>query len=175
MKKNIFLSVILPLVVLISSTGWAQTPGSPNVRPSALVHSSSSLSLQGASMLLDQAVEKAMHDGVHPCIAIDDASGNLLVFKRLDGSGPGCVEAALKKANSAAANRVNTIEFYNMSRQHPAIGSIPGILPAVAGVLVHQGKTVVGSIGVAGGASDEEEQQFATELVTNFEKLISSK
>ncbi len=129
------------------------------------------LSLQGASVLLEQAVSKAAADHVHPCIAIADASGNLLAFKRMDGAAPGCVEAAMAKARSAAINDVDTQVFYDVARkQNPALGSIPGILPAVAGVVIRQQGAAIGSIGIAGGASDAQEQQFATDLARGFER-----
>ncbi|PYB78926.1 hypothetical protein DMX11_08295 [Pseudomonas sp. LB-090624] len=131
------------------------------------------LSLAGASALLEQAVAKAIGEGVHPCIAVTDASGYLLAFKRMDGAAPGCVEAAIKKANSAAINDVDTVVFYDLARKdNLQLGSIPGILPAVAGLVIRQQGQRVGGIGVAGGAGDSQEQRFATELVRAFEKTL---
>lgn len=116
---------------------------------------------------------RAQSDGVHPCISIDDASGHLLAFKRLDGAAPGCVAAAMKKAESAAINGVDTVVFYDLARkQNLQLGSIPGILPAVAGVVIRAHGEVVGSIGVAGGSSDTEEQQFASSLAHAFEAKL---
>ncbi|MFK3816033.1 heme-binding protein [Pseudomonas sp. NPDC089407] len=131
------------------------------------------LSLQGASALLDKAVAAAHQEGVHPCIAVTDASGYLLAFKRMDGAAPGCVEAAIRKANSAAINDVDTVVFYDLARkENLQLGSIPGILPAVAGVVVRQHGQAVAALGVAGGASDAQEQRFATDLVRAFEKTL---
>lgn len=131
------------------------------------------LSLDGATALLNQAVSRATVDGVHPCIAVTDASGYLLAFKRMDGAAPGCVDAAIKKANSAAINDVDTVVFYDLARKdNLQLGSIPGILPAVAGVVIRQQGQRVGAIGVAGGAGDAQEQRFATELARAFEKTL---
>lgn len=139
----------------------------------ALLRPRQDLSLQGASVLLEQAVAKAAADHVHPCIAVTDANGNLLAFKRMDGAAPGCVEAAIAKAHSAAINDVDTVVFYDMARkQNPALGSIPGILPAVAGVVIRQHGASIGSLGIAGGASDAQEQQMATDLVRSFESTL---
>lgn len=144
--------------------------------PPGLLRPTTNLSLQGASRLLDQAVARATTDHVHPCIAIADASGNLLAFKRMDGAAPGCVAAAIKKANSAAINNVDTVVFYDLARkQNLQLGSIPGILPAVAGVVIRQHGEEVGSIGVAGGSSDDQEQQFATELARAFEQSLPAR
>lgn len=137
------------------------------------LRSTHTLSLEGASALLDRAVAAARQEGVHPCIAVTDASGYLLAFKRMDGAAPGCVEAAIGKANSAAINDVDTVVFYDLARkENLQLGSIPGILPAVAGVVVRQHGQAVAALGVAGGASDAQEQRFATDLVRAFEKTL---
>ncbi|CAM3713659.1 hypothetical protein CCOS865_02741 [Pseudomonas reidholzensis] len=141
--------------------------------PAGALHSSANLSLGGATALLDSAVSRAAADGVHPCIAVTDASGYLLAFKRMDGAAPGCVDAAIKKANSAAINDVDTVVFYDLARKdNLQLGSIPGILPAVAGVVIRQQGQRVGAIGIAGGAGDAQEQRFATELARAFEKTL---
>lgn len=132
------------------------------------------LSTAGAVTLLDEAVRKADRELVRLCIAVVDSGGSLLAFRRLEGAAPGCPDAAIAKARSAAINRVNTIVFYELARrQNPQIGDIPGILPAVAGVIIRHDGRVVGSIGIAGGPSDAEEQKFATELAIGFEAELS--
>ncbi|WP_052750428.1 GlcG/HbpS family heme-binding protein [Pseudomonas putida] len=163
----------LPRLLLSAVVALSAAPLARAAQPQNPLLSAAGLSLSGASTLLDQAVAKATGEGVHPCIAVTDPSGYLLAFKRMDGAAPGCVEAAIKKANSAAINDVDTVVFYDMARKdNLQLGSIPGILPAVAGVVIRQQGQRVGGIGVAGGASDAQEQRFATELVRAFEKTL---
>lgn len=168
MYATIFSRSTLAALVLL-----AASPGVFAATPAGLLRPATDLSLQGASLLLDQAVARAGVDQVHPCIAIADASGNLLAFKRMDGAPPGCVEAAIKKANSAAINGVDTVVFYDLARkENLQLGSIPGILPAVAGVVIRQNGEAVGSIGIAGGANDAQEQKMASELARTFERSL---
>ncbi|MGE8047103.1 GlcG/HbpS family heme-binding protein [Pseudomonas monteilii] len=160
------LSFAFSAALLLSPCAIA-APGEASMR------AANTLSLSGASSLLDTAVARAREEGVHPCIAVADANGYLLAFKRMDGAAPGCVEAAIKKANSAAINDVDTVVFYDLARKdNLQLGSIPGILPAVAGVVIRQHGQRLGAIGVAGGASDAQEQRFATDLVRAFETTL---
>ncbi|MBD1551104.1 GlcG/HbpS family heme-binding protein [Pseudomonas typographi] len=161
---------------MVAALAIAAMPRAFAADASGLLRPATDLSLQGASLLLEQAITKATTDHVHPCIAIADASGNLLAFKRMDGAPPGCVRAAIKKANSAAINGVDTVVFYDLARQQNLqLGSIPGILPAVAGVVIRQQGEAVGSLGIAGGAGDAQEQQFASDLVRTFEKSLPAR
>lgn len=128
------------------------------------------LSSAAARRLLAHAIAISAERGYHLCLAIDGAAGNLLSFDRQDSAAPGCVEAAMAKAHSAAINGADTEVFLAFAREHnPALGAIPGIVPAVAGVVVRHQGAVVGSIGIAGGPSDAEEQRFAAELRQQLE------
>lgn len=162
----------LPRLLLSAAVALLSQPSAQAAQPSPLL-TGANLSLAGASTLLEQGVTKAAGEGVHPCIAVTDANGYLLAFKRMDGAAPGCVEAAIKKANSAAINDIDTVVFYDMARKdNLQLGSIPGILPAVAGMVIRQQGQRVGGIGIAGGAGDIQEQRFATELVRGFEQTL---
>ena len=56
-------------------------------------------------MVVHAAEKKATAIGVPECIAVVDASGELLAFSRMDGARPGSIEIALTKARSAARRR----------------------------------------------------------------------
>lgn len=161
---NYGLLAIPAIFALASGVGYAAEP------TSALV-TQTSLSASGAAQVLQQAVKGAAAQNEHPCIAVDDASGFLVAFTRMEGAPPGCADAAIAKAHSAAINGVNTVVFYDAVRlQHLGYGFIPGILPAVAGVVIRHGNEIVGSIGVAGGPSDASEQELATTVAAQFAK-----
>ncbi|UVL81165.1 heme-binding protein [Pseudomonas putida] len=164
---NVHFRRLLLAGLTLLAVPWAQASEGTALR------GTTQLSMGGATALLDTAVAKARAEGTHPCIAVTDANGYLLAFKRMDGAAPGCIEAAIKKANSAAINNVDTVVFYDLARQkNLQLGSIPGILPAVAGVVIRQEGQAVGALGVAGGASDDQEQRMATELARAFEKTL---
>lgn len=139
----------------------------------SMLRTSTSLSSIAARKLLARAVEISSTRGYHLCVAIDDPAGNLLAFDRQDSAAPGCAEASMAKARSAAINGADTEVFLNFARNHnPALGAIPGIVPAVAGVVLHHQGAAVGSIGIAGGPSDDEEQRFAAELRQQLESWL---
>lgn len=123
------------------------------------------LSSDAAYKVMAYAQKTGAARGYANCVAIDDANGNLLAFYRSGNTAPGCIAAAMAKARSASSNGVDTRHFYDLAKdQNVALGFIPGILPAVAGVNIHYKGKVIGSVGVAGGPSDAEEEKFAAEL-----------
>jgi glc operon protein GlcG len=131
------------------------------------------LSSAAARKLLARAIEIADQRGYRLCLAITDANGNLLEFDRHDGAHPGCVDAAIAKARSAASNGVDTEVLLKLAHDYnPAIGAIPGIVPAVAGVVLRYRGTVVGGVGIAGGPSDGEEKRFADDLRRQLEQWL---
>ncbi|HMD02850.1 MAG TPA: heme-binding protein [Candidatus Baltobacteraceae bacterium] len=117
------------------------------------------LSCKGAHVVLHAAEKKAAALGVPECIAVVDASGELLAFSRMDGARPGSIEIALTKARSAARRRRPTAEEaggdallslrLGLASQLNVTG-IGGGLPIVVGA------QVVGAIGVSSGTSDED-------------------
>lgn len=119
--------------------------------------------------LADYATKLAASRNMKICIAVADTDGHLLAFTRMQGAYAGCVDASIAKAKSAARFAVNTILFYDLARkENLAIGTIPGILPAVGGVILKQGNSVVGSVGVSGD-QDLTEQQLAEDTAKHFQ------
>jgi glc operon protein GlcG len=152
---------ILPAAILALSGLSAPARAAPG----AMLVSPPTLSSADARKLLAQSIAVSKQRGYHLCLAIEDGHGGLLAFDRDDEAAPGCVAAAIAKATSAATNGADTEVFLAFARDHnPALGAIPGIVPAVAGVVLRKGDAVVGSLGIAGGPSDAEEKRFADEL-----------
>ncbi|WP_321880932.1 heme-binding protein [Paraburkholderia bannensis] len=163
LKAEKMKKVLVALVTAITVSGAVAAPA--DVAANEWLSTPPTLSSAAARRLLAQAIEIGDKRGYRLCLAITDSSGNLLDFDRHDGAHPGCVEAAIAKAKSAASNGVDTQRLLDLARDYnPSIGAIPGIIPAVAGVaLLYQGK-VIGGIGVAGGPNDKAEADFAAEL-----------
>ncbi|WJD72255.1 heme-binding protein [Pseudomonas asiatica] len=135
---------------------------------SATVVSQQNLSTAAALQLAQKATDIAASRDMKICIAVTDADGHLLAFTRMQGAYAGCVEASIAKAKSAARFAINTITFYDLARkENLAIGTIPGILPAVGGVVVKHGDSVIGSVGVS-GATDLTEQQLAVDVAASL-------
>ncbi|QXI31478.1 heme-binding protein [Pseudomonas vanderleydeniana] len=134
----------------------------------ASVVSQENLSTTAALQLAGRATEIASSRDMKICIAVTDADGHLLAFTRMQGAYAGCVEASIAKAQSAARFAINTITFYDLARkENLAIGTIPGILPAVGGVVVKHDGHVIGSVGIS-GATDLTEQKLAEDVAASF-------
>lgn len=126
------------------------------------------VSTERARELVAWAVARATAQNMPICVAVADADGHLLAFERMQGAYAGCVDASIAKARSSALFNISTKDFYDMVREkNLGIGFIPGILPAVAGVPLRQGKAVVGTVGVSGD-TDVTEQTLAAETAAQF-------
>lgn len=119
------------------------------------------LSYQDAMLLIEGAEEKAREFGVAMCIAITDESGFLIAFVRMDGGKPLSTTLAQDKAHTAAIARKST-QAYN---EACVPGSLSfGIHTAASGRFstvgggfpVEVNGTIVGAIGLSGGAPEQD-------------------
>lgn len=117
------------------------------------------LSCKGSHVVVHAAEKHAAAIGVPQCIAVVDASGELLAFSRMDGARPGSIEIAITKARSAARRRRATADEAGGDvlggvrmalAGHLNITGIGGGIPIVV-----EGQTV-GGVGVSSGTSDED-------------------
>ena len=110
-------------------------------------------------MVVHAAEKKATAIGVPECIAVVDASGELLAFSRMDGARPGSIEIALTKARSAARRRratgdeaggdvLNGVRLALAAQSN--VTGVGGGLPIVV-----DGQTI-GGVGVSSGTVDED-------------------
>jgi len=91
-------------------------------------------------------------------VAILDEGGHLLGFVRMDGAGPISAEVALGKARVSALTKRPSKFFEDRVKERPAFTSFPaGVMIQGALPIMHQNECV-GSIGVSGVASHEDEQ-----------------
>ncbi|WP_205299881.1 heme-binding protein [Pantoea sp. Tr-811] len=156
------------MTIAALSLAFAMATSAQAASPAATVVAQENLSTAAAQQLALHATELAASRAMKICIAVTDADGHLLAFTRMQGAYAGCVEASIAKATSAARFAINTITFYDLARkENLAIGTIPGILPAVGGVVVKHGGNVVGSVGVS-GATDLTEQKLAEDVAATF-------
>lgn len=163
MKTTMTMAALsLALITAASSPTYAaqSTPAS--------VVAQQNLSTDAALQLAQKATDIARSRDMKICIAVTDADGHLLAFTRMQGAYAGCVEASIAKAKSAARFAIDTITFYDLARkENLAIGTIPGILPAVGGVVIKHADNVIGSVGIS-GATDITEQQLAVDVAATF-------
>jgi len=92
-------------------------------------------------------------------IAILDDGGHLLHFARMDGATPANAAIAVEKARTSAISRRTSgkwEEFVKGGRT--VMMKMPGILPVQGGVPILVDGTCIGSVGVSGVQSHEDEQ-----------------
>jgi uncharacterized protein GlcG (DUF336 family) len=125
----------------------------------------SSLPLAAASRMLDEAMAVRKREGLLPlAVAVLDAGGNLVAFKREDGSGVLRYDIAVGKAAAALGMGMSTRLIRDRLAARPAFqnalaaASQGRFIPVPGGVLVLDGAgAAVGAIGISGDASDKDE------------------
>ena len=119
------------------------------------------LSLEDAETLIEGARLKSIEINVPMCIAVADESGNLIAFKRMDGSKVLSIDLSADKAFTSAISRRPTHEYNELcvpgSLTFGIHTSSKGRFSTVGGGLpVIVDGTVVGAIGCSSGTADED-------------------
>ncbi len=130
------------------------------------------LGLDDAHKLIAGAKKKAKKIGVPMCIAVTDESGNLIAFERMDGAKELSVQLSADKSFTAAVSKRPTHEYNEMCQPgnlvfgiHTSSGGRFSIVGG--GYPVFSGKTVVGGIGLSGGAA-EQDMECAEAAIQHF-------
>jgi glc operon protein GlcG len=116
------------------------------------------LSLAAAKKMAAAAEAEAAKNNWNMVISVLDDGGNLLYLERMDGAQLGSIEVSQGKARTALKFKRPSKAFQDLIDKDQAhlitlgITGVQGGLPAMA-----EGK-VVGSIGVSGGSSAQDEQ-----------------
>jgi glc operon protein GlcG len=116
------------------------------------------LTLDIAKDIVQAAEKKALANHWAMVIAVLDDGANLLCLERMDSAPIGSLEVAQKKARSAVIFKSPTKDFADgLAKGATALLKLD-ILPFEGGIpLVIDGK-IVGSIGVSGGAAEQDGQ-----------------
>lgn len=121
------------------------------------------LSLDQASRIIDAALDKGRALNCDPLsVAVLDAGGHLVAFRRQDGSGILRPEIAIGKAYGALgfglgsrALREKHAQFLNAV----AVAAHGRMIPVPGGVLIRRSEMaeVLGAVGISGDTSDKDE------------------
>jgi glc operon protein GlcG len=151
MKSPRALALVVVATLLASATA-AQTPTTPYGAP---------ISLEQAKKVLAGAEAEARKNSWNVVIAILDSGGHLVLLQRLDNTQFASVEVAQQKAYSAVAFRRPTKVFQDgvaAGGEGLRILKLAGATPVEGGLpLILDGK-LVGSIGVSGVTSQQDNQ-----------------
>ena len=126
---------------------------------------SSSLALEAASRIVDAAIAERRKHGLLPlAVAVLDAGGNLVAFKREDGCGVLRFDIAFGKAWGALGMGMSSRLIRDRLKERPAFqGALAAasggrFIPVPGGVLVLDAAGLaIGAVGISGDASDKDE------------------
>ena len=124
------------------------------------------LTLAQADTIIDETFAKGGEMGLKPLtVAVLDDGGNLVAFKKQDNSSVMRFEIARGKAWGAIGMGTASRNLENVAKERPhfmnaLVGASGGkVVPVAGGLLVKTGDgQIVGSIGVSGDTSDNDEQ-----------------
>lgn len=159
MKKLLALLFLLS----IGTLSFAQTKKA-NATASKYVVSVNNLTLEAAFELQKQATDLAAKWDKKVSIAILDASGTPILITRGAGVGPHNTEAARRKAFTSLSTKTPTLELMrNAAKSSDAqnLNSLPELLLLSGGAPIYYNNEIIGSIGIAGGGSAENDDNIA--------------
>lgn len=123
------------------------------------------LSLSIASTIIDEALAEARRHAFQPlAVAVLDAGGHLVAYKREDGAGIVRFDIAFGKAWGSLGMGFGSRELSQRAAKNPTfittLTSISGgrMVPSPGGVLILDAeKNVLGAIGISGDVGDNDE------------------
>ena len=123
------------------------------------------LTLEQASTIVDVALKKGRETDCAPLtVAVLDAGGHLVAFKREDRSGIMRFDIAFGKAWGALGMGFPSRTLGERAEKHPtffqtlAAVSQGRLVPAPGGVLIRDGSgNIIGAVGISGDSSDKDE------------------
>lgn len=122
------------------------------------------LSLEHAQKAIAAAHQHAASLGIRIAVAVVDEGGTLQALARMDGAPPLASQIAESKAVGAALwhRDGDALAAVNESR-HDFFQAVSRLvrMPMIAGrgsVLIRQGDAILGSVGVSGGAPDQDKE-----------------
>ena len=120
------------------------------------------LTLEQTQTLIAAAQEHAYENGWKVTVAVVDEGGLLKALARMDGARPLSAQIAEAKAVGAALWHRDGEELDEVQEANPAFFAsvsqlvrVP-IIPAAGSVLIRDGDTVLGAVGVSGVHSDQD-------------------
>jgi uncharacterized protein GlcG (DUF336 family) len=128
-------------------------------------HRHSTISLAVAEKIIDAALAARRREGLMPLVvAVLDSGGNLVAYKREDGSGLMRFDIAFGKAWGSLGMGMSTRLIRDRLAQRPAFqGALASasdgrFIPVPGGVLILDATgNAIGAVGISGDASDKDE------------------
>lgn len=166
---------IFVLVLFVSAFSFGQTQSNS---VSKYVVAIPNLTLEAAIELQGQAATLAAKYDKQVSVAVLDASGTPLLITRGAGVGPHNTEAARRKAFTALSTKTPTLELMrNAAKSTDAqnLNSLPELLLLSGGAPIYYQNQIIGSIGVAGAGSAENDDNIAQSVAIPAAGIFAKK
>lgn len=163
MKTLFFLLLFIPTLLFAQSK---ETASKNNPTITSFVKSVDNLTLDAAIELAKRVTTKATSLDKKVTIAILDASGETILIYRGDGVGPHNTEAARRKAFTSLSTKTASLLLLRNAASNPDaqnLNTLPELLLLSGGTPIYYNKNIIGSIGVAGGGSAENDDMLSKE------------
>ena len=119
------------------------------------------VALETAWQMVDRAHVYARSVGIGVTAAVVDEAGIPIAVGRMDRADPRTTELAVSKAYTAAAFHLATADLAAQARQpwlkSLAVAHRGRLLPAAGGLVIFDGITIIGAVGVAGGSMTDQD------------------
>ena len=153
MLKTLFMSLVLGAALFIGIEAWSQQPPTPPLPPTTPY--GTPITLEQAKKAADAAEAEAKKRNMNMAIAVVEPSGDLVYFRRMDGSQYASAKIAEDKAISAAIFRRSTKDFLDrVLKGDVSPLSLRGAVASAGGIPIVVNGKIIGAIGVSGGADD---------------------
>jgi uncharacterized protein GlcG (DUF336 family) len=167
MKTTAFLFAILIPLFAAAQTNSQTNPRSnqlPLQQEQQYTKTVAQLTLNAAITITENARKAATNLQKNVTIAILDNSGQILMLTRGEEVGPHNTEAARRKAYTALSTKTPTLILSRNARTNPDtqnLATLPELLLLAGGYPLWHNGQVIGSIGIAGGGSPENDDFIA--------------
>ncbi|EIA08796.1 heme-binding protein [Flavobacterium frigoris] len=174
--KNLLL--VLAFIPIIGSGQHNSNPKEISKLNDSYIKSIDNLTLDAAYILTNRVMKKAFELDKNVSIAVLDASANIILIIRGNNVGIHNTEAARRKAYTALSTKTSTLELLQKANSNSLIknlNTLPELLLLSGGLPIWYKGNVVGSIGVAGGGSPENDDLIAKSASINEKGITTSK
>ena len=173
------MKILTPFFILFFSCSFAQHSAERQPQPQArLVKSVDHLTLEAALELAKNSTEKAAQLDKQVSIAVLDGSGTVILLMRGNGVGTHNTEAARRKAYTAVSTKTATLTLLRNARANPDtnnLNTLPELLLLSGGVPIWYRGNVIGSLGLAGGGSPENDDAIARAAAIPEKGILTAK
>jgi len=147
----------LALLFVGAASAHAQAPASP--APVYAIEYGAPITDAQAAKVMDAATAMARRNGWRVVITVLDPAGRTKVIQRLDNAQFGSLDVSAGKAYTAIAYKRSS-RWYAQQVAAGGMGymNVPGALPLAGGIAIIVDNKIIGSIGVSGASSDQDEQ-----------------